>query len=90
MTKNFNIIKGTGKVYQSRRNGSTAAQMEVNVVDCIGFCDSTLEPQKVVELIQTYVKDQNTPIDKVIVVVSSRLEVSHLAAQAGVRGGEGW
>jgi hypothetical protein len=50
----------------------------VNIIDTMGFCDSTFSEQEVVMLLKHFLKVQMTHIDKVVVVVSGRIEQAHV------------
>jgi GTP-binding protein EngB required for normal cell division len=72
VTRNFQIIEGKGHI-----EGKVS---RVNVIDSIGFCDTTMRSADVVALLQQFLKDQDAHIDKVIVVVSARIEMAHAEA----------
>jgi len=65
--------RGTLKTQGGQRKIST-----VNVIDTIGFCDSLLTEDSVVNLITEWLQIQDTTIDAIVVVVSGRLEQQHI------------
>jgi GTP-binding protein EngB required for normal cell division len=73
VTRNFHIVEGSGTL----RTGTGGRVSKVNVIDSIGFCDSTFTAKEVVDLLWKFLKDQNIIIDKVVVVVSGRIERAH-------------
>jgi len=46
----------------------------LNVVDSIGFCDSVIPPQEVLQMVKGYIKANMWVIAKVVIVCASRIE----------------
>jgi GTP-binding protein EngB required for normal cell division len=53
---------------------------KINVMDSIGFCDSTLSAAEVLQLVKDSVKLNMLQVDSVVVVVSGRIEGAHADA----------
>lgn len=49
----------------------------VNVIDTLGFCDSTLCKDAVVRVVQDWLRIQAVMIDCFVIVVSNRIELDH-------------
>eukprot|EP00928_Gymnodinium_smaydae_P070753 TRINITY_DN54525_c0_g1_i1.p1 TRINITY_DN54525_c0_g1~~TRINITY_DN54525_c0_g1_i1.p1 ORF type:complete len:351 (-),score=22.51 TRINITY_DN54525_c0_g1_i1:49-945(-) len=47
---------------------------KLNVIDSIGFCDSVIPPQEVLQLVKTYVKTNVLDVAKVVIVCAGRIE----------------
>lgn len=72
VTKNIQLTAGMGTVYGVRRR--------VNVIDTIGFCDTTIQASEVLRLIKSRVETSCMHIDRVLVVCSGRIEGEHVAS----------
>ena len=53
---------------------------DVNLFDCIGFCDTVLKPEDVLKLIKDKVKVNCVKVSMVLIVTSGRLRPSSAAA----------
>lgn len=72
MTKQIQILSGSGYVFGKWR--------KVNVIDTIGFCDTTLAPTEVLALIKQKIRTNILHVDRVLIVCSGRIERDHVAA----------
>mmetsp|Transcript_29596 Transcript_29596/g.92424 ORF Transcript_29596/g.92424 Transcript_29596/m.92424 type:complete len:441 (+) Transcript_29596:55-1377(+) len=72
VTKNVQLTAGTGSVYGQRRS--------VNVIDTIGFCDTTIQASEVFRIVKSRVETTCMHIDRVLVVCSGRIEGEHVAS----------
>jgi len=71
VTRHVHIIQGTGTISGQNKN--------VNVIDTIGFCDSTMTIEEVLNIIKHSVKINLALIDKVVFVFKEdRFEKGHL------------
>ena len=69
VTRNFKIYQGRGLCF--------GVEKTFNIIDTIGFCDSTFQPQEVIDLLKRFLVDQGTKIDRIIVVTAGRIERIH-------------
>lgn len=72
VTQEMQLIQGKGHVMGRERL--------VNIVDTIGFCDTSMKPDDLHKLIKQYIKAHMMRIHKVVIVCAGRLEPSHAQA----------
>jgi len=82
VTRQVKFYQGSTTIqYRNRRhNTSRSEKVKVNVIDTIGFCDSVLSSDQVLEAIKSSVKINLVKIDKVIIVCAGRIELAHQQA----------
>ena len=69
VTKQFRTYIGNAAIEKKQRR--------VNVIDSRGFCDSTISPGAVCSLVKDYIKTNIGYIDKLVILVSGRIERQH-------------
>mmetsp|Transcript_50174 Transcript_50174/g.144272 ORF Transcript_50174/g.144272 Transcript_50174/m.144272 type:complete len:429 (-) Transcript_50174:44-1330(-) len=75
VTKHMDIY--TGRYRPSTQETST---VPLNVIDSVGFCDSEIDPQQVVDIVKEFIKANVMNLHKVIIVCSNRIEAAQAQA----------
>lgn len=73
VTREIVVHEGETDILQV--NGVT--RRRVNIIDTLGFCDSTLHRDEVVQVVQDWLVNQAVMIDCFVIVVSNRIERDH-------------
>ena len=78
MTRNVSFFRGKaeGRYFKFGKDVKKYDQ-DVNIIDTIGFCDTTMTPKEVYDAVKDKLQTNLIHVDRVVIVCSGRLENAH-------------
>eukprot|EP00811_Abedinium_folium_P017603 NODE_2652_length_2172_cov_5.169682.p1 GENE.NODE_2652_length_2172_cov_5.169682~~NODE_2652_length_2172_cov_5.169682.p1 ORF type:complete len:561 (-),score=62.29 NODE_2652_length_2172_cov_5.169682:417-2099(-) len=78
--RNMDFYVGEGECWMVEGGDFVQRRCQINVIDCIGFCDTEFSPKEVFRLIKEQVQGSCVQLNAIVICAAGKIEVPHAEA----------